>query len=289
MSVSEDSITGPGATTTPVRQRVRTGGGVAGAIAGLTGLVVLVAGVGASVSPTGVAAVPGPGSASAGLGVGLLLALIWRDALATVLAAAAVTLVLHAVHLGAALVAGGAGPDARVVGGFAVAVGLTVLVGLAFRLRLRRLGHVLGHVGATTDAALQPFVEQKTVVLDTFRRDGSAVPTAVSIAVDGDRAVVRTFEKAGKTRRLRRDPDVRIAPSTARGAPRGPAIRAGARLLDGPDAVAAARLLRRKYPVLHGVLVPLAHRVGRARTGRTVHVELVPAADRPTPAAGGRA
>ncbi len=196
---------------------------------------------------------------------------------------------MHTVERGAGLVVGGPGGDAWLPGGFAVPAGLTLVALLAFRYRLRRLGHVLGYVGSTTDAALGRFVEQKTVVLDTYRRDGRAVPTAVSIAVDGDRAVVRTFEKAGKTRRLRGRPDVRVAPSTSRGAPRGPALPAVARRLGGPDAVAAARLLRRKYPLLHGLLVPLAHRVGRARTGRTVYFELVPdaAADHPGAATTG--
>jgi PPOX class probable F420-dependent enzyme len=98
----------------------------------------------------------------------------------------------------------------------------------------------------------------------------------VSIAVDGDRAVFRSFAKAGKTRRLRRDPIVEVAPSTFRGRPIGPVIRGTARPLDGGEAKQAARLLRRKHPFLHGILVPLAHRVGRRRTGRTVHFELVP-------------
>jgi PPOX class probable F420-dependent enzyme len=115
------------------------------------------------------------------------------------------------------------------------------------------------------------------VALTTFRRDGTPVSTPVSIAVDGDRAVFRSFAKAGKTRRMRRDPAVEVAPSTFRGRPTGPALRGTARMLDGAEAEAAARLLRRKYPVLHGVLVPLAHRLGRRRTGRTVHFELVPA------------
>jgi PPOX class probable F420-dependent enzyme len=133
---------------------------------------------------------------------------------------------------------------------------------------------------------LAPFTTQLTVALTTFRRDGTPVSTAVSIAVDGDRAVFRSFAKAGKTRRLRRDPTVEVAPSTFRGRPTGPAIRGTARLLDGDEAKAAARLLRRKYPLLHGVLVPLAHRLGRRRTGRTVHFELLPA---PVAATSGRA
>ncbi|WP_200211377.1 hypothetical protein [Micromonospora coerulea] len=42
----------------------------------------------------------------------------------------------------------------------------------------------------------------------------------------------------------------------------------------GAEYRAAGRSLRRKYPVLHGVLVPLTHRLVRRRTGRTVHFEL---------------
>jgi PPOX class probable F420-dependent enzyme len=123
--------------------------------------------------------------------------------------------------------------------------------------------------------ALAPFVTQRTVALTTYRRDGTPVSTPVSIAVDGDRAVFRSYRKAGKTRRLRRDPTVEVAPSTFRGRPTGPAVRGTARLLDGGEARAAARLLRRKHPFLHGALVPLFHRLGRARFGRTVHFELV--------------
>lgn len=124
---------------------------------------------------------------------------------------------------------------------------------------------------------LAPFAKQRTVALTTFRRDGTPVSTAVSIAVDGDRAVFRSFAKAGKTRRLRRDPTVEVAPSTFLGRPTAPAIRGAARLLEGDEAKAAARRLRRKHPFLHGILVPLSHRMGRRRTGRTVHFELVPA------------
>jgi hypothetical protein len=48
------------------------------------------------------------------------------------------------------------------------------------------------------------------------------------------------------------------------------------RLLDGADYRNAQRLLRQKYPFLHGVLVPSAHRLMRSKFGRTVHAELIP-------------
>lgn len=153
---------------------------------------------------------------------------------------------------------------------------LPVLVALALCARMRRLGYVTNQPYPTTTPVLRPFVEQTTVLLTTYRRNGRPVPTPVSIAVDGDRAVVRTFEKAGKTRRLRNDASVAVAPCSWRGTPTGPAIRATARFLDGGESRRAAVLLRRKYPLLHGLVVPLAHCLGRSKTGRTVHFELIP-------------
>ena len=98
----------------------------------------------------------------------------------------------------------------------------------------------------------------------------------MSIAVDGDHAYIRSFEQAGKTRRIRHNPSVAVAPSTAHGRPTGPAIQAMARRLDGAEARHAARLLAGKHPFLHGLLVPLTHRLGRAKTGKTVHLQLTP-------------
>jgi PPOX class probable F420-dependent enzyme len=152
----------------------------------------------------------------------------------------------------------------------------SVLVALALWVRMRQLGCVAGHPHPAATPALRPFVEQTTVLLTTYRKNGRPVPTPVSIAVDGDRAVVRSFEKAGKTRRLRNVASVAVAPCSWRGTPTGPAIRATARILDGGESRRAAFLLRRKYPLLHGFVVPLVHRVGRSRTGRTVHFELSP-------------
>jgi uncharacterized protein len=43
----------------------------------------------------------------------------------------------------------------------------------------------------------------KTIQLVTYKRDGTAVATPVSVAVAGDRAFFRTYDQAGKARRLR--------------------------------------------------------------------------------------
>jgi len=115
------------------------------------------------------------------------------------------------------------------------------------------------------------FVNQRTVLLTTYRRDGTPVGTPVNIAVDGDRAFVRTFDTAWKLKRIRKNPIVEIAPSTIRGKPTGSAIRAHARVLCGSESDHASRAINKKHPILHGFLVPLTHRI---RRHRTIHMEL---------------
>ena len=119
------------------------------------------------------------------------------------------------------------------------------------------------------------FVKQPTVLLTTYRRDGTPVGTLVNIVVDGDRAFVRTFDTAWKLKRIRKNPMVKIAPSTVRGNPTGPALSARARVIEGSESDHASRALNKKHPLLHGVLVPLVHRL---RGNKTVHIELTPLA-----------
>ncbi|MHA6804123.1 PPOX class F420-dependent oxidoreductase [Salinifilum ghardaiensis] len=118
---------------------------------------------------------------------------------------------------------------------------------------------------------LRPFVRQGTILLKTRKRDGSWVDTPVSIVVRGDHAYIRTYDKAGKSKRLRNFSEVRFCPSTFRGTPTGAMVAARARLLDGDEARQAAKLLTRKYRLLHGVVVPVGHRIMRTRT---LHYEL---------------
>ncbi|HEY8471678.1 MAG TPA: PPOX class F420-dependent oxidoreductase [Natronosporangium sp.] len=209
-------------------------------------------------------------SAQIGIGVTLLLALIWRDALCTVLAGFLVGNSIHALNHALDLELDGRARDAWLL------TALSVIVAVALWLRLRQLGYVVGAVRPATAPGWAPFVRQKTVRLTSYRRDGTPGGSPVSIAVDGDRAYIRSFERAVKTRRLRRNPTVEIAPSTGRGQPTGPAIRTRARRLTGAEFTHASRVLARKYPLLHGVVVPLTHRVLRKQTGRTVHFELTP-------------
>ena len=118
---------------------------------------------------------------------------------------------------------------------------------------------------------LETLGRQRVVVLETRKRDGTWVATPVSIVVDGGRAFFRTYDAAGKAKRLRNFPAVRVAPASLRGRPTGPAVTGTARLLDDDEAVRARALLAAKYPWLHGRLVPALH---RRKGWRTLHYEL---------------
>jgi PPOX class probable F420-dependent enzyme len=250
------------------------------AVTGVAGLVTLAAGVWSLASPSSFAeAVAFPsaehflhdvGAFQIGTGATLLLALAWKDGLALALTGFLVGNSIHAVNHAVDLDLGGHAADPWALGL------VSVLVGAALVVRLRELGWVVGEVGTATTPALAPFVHQKTALLTTYRRDGRPVGTPLSVAVDGDRAYIRSYEKAWKTVRIRNHPEVEIAPSTARGRPTGPAVRAVARRLEGEESRYAGRLIARKHPVLQRIVVPLSHLAGRAKFGRTVHFELVP-------------
>ncbi|MGZ4273813.1 MAG: PPOX class F420-dependent oxidoreductase [Solirubrobacteraceae bacterium] len=120
-------------------------------------------------------------------------------------------------------------------------------------------------------STLSSLKDTKTILLTTYKRDGSPVDTPVSIAFDGDRAFFRSYDKAWKTKRLSRNPDVKAAPATVKGTPTGPPIDARATLLDGDQARVAARALARRHRLLQALAVPMLHRLMRYRT---MHYEL---------------
>jgi uncharacterized protein len=119
--------------------------------------------------------------------------------------------------------------------------------------------------------ALDTLARQRTVRLETRKRDGTWVATPVSIVADGGRLYFRSYDASGKAKRLRNFPQVRVAPSTFRGRPTGPSVAGTARLLDDDEAARARELLAAKYPWLHGRMVPAIH---RRKGWRTLHYEL---------------
>lgn len=211
------------------------------------------------------------GAFQLGLAAALLLGCVWYDALLTVLAGFVVAGAAHTANHAADLSLGGGSWQIPVLAVAALAAAA------AFTVRLRGLGWVTGGTATAARPELAPYVRQKTVLLTTYRRDGRSGATPVSIAVEDEHAYVRSFVNSVKSRRLARDPRALVAPATALGNRPGHPLPVRLRRLErgGAEDRHAARTLRTKYPMLHGVLVPFMHRtLLRRTTGGTVHFAL---------------
>lgn len=79
---------------------------------------------------------------------------------------------------------------------------------------------------------LEPLKGSQYALLVTCRKNGKLVPSPVWLAVDSaGRGYLATENTSGKVKRICNDPEVLVAPSTMRGRPKGPVLKARARVL----------------------------------------------------------
>ena len=78
---------------------------------------------------------------------------------------------------------------------------------------------------------LHVLADAEYMLLTTFRKDGTAVPTPVWATRVDDELWVWSAPEAGKIKRIRRSGAVQVAPCSVRGEPRGSSVDASARLL----------------------------------------------------------
>jgi len=88
---------------------------------------------------------------------------------------------------------------------------------------------------------------QKYISLTTFRKSGVAVATPVWFGEEGDRLFVMTRSDMGKTKRIRNNPAVKVAPCTIRGRVTGAEFAATARILPAEEPGSARAAINRKY------------------------------------------
>ena len=103
-------------------------------------------------------------------------------------------------------------------------------------------------------------VPGKYMSLTTYRRDGTAVSTAVWFAEEDGRLFVVTPAESYKAKRLRRNPAATVAPCTARGTPKGDAIPAHVEFLPPDQFAHVDRLMAEKYRIRR-VLIMLIYRL----------------------------
>ncbi len=91
----------------------------------------------------------------------------------------------------------------------------------------------------------------KHVSIESYRRNGAPVRTAVWITAEQDKLYCWTITDTGKVKRIGRDPRVRLAVCTARGAIRSDWVDGAARILANPEDIARqTRRMRAKYGLL---------------------------------------
>jgi uncharacterized protein len=88
---------------------------------------------------------------------------------------------------------------------------------------------------------------QKYISLATFRKNGVSVYTPVWFGEEGGKLYVMTNGNSGKYKRVRNNPQVKIAPCTIRGKITGPEFAATARILPPEERPRARATVRRKY------------------------------------------
>jgi uncharacterized protein len=91
------------------------------------------------------------------------------------------------------------------------------------------------------------FAHQKYLNLETYRKTGTPVATPVWFAEEHGTFYIYSLAHAGKVKRIRHNPWVRIVPCDVRGNPAGAWVEAKARILDAQGAALGHTLLNQKY------------------------------------------
>jgi len=111
---------------------------------------------------------------------------------------------------------------------------------------------------------------QRYISLATFRKTGAAVHTPIWFAEDNGKLYFMTSSKLGKYKRIRNNPQVKIASCTMRGKITGPEFSATARILPPEDFAATRKKINAKYWLAR---VPFLWR------NTDAHIEITPVAD----------
>ncbi len=111
--------------------------------------------------------------------------------------------------------------------------------------------------------AFSQFTGAKYLVIESYKRDGTAVKTAVWFIANNGTLYVRTDNDTGKVKRIRRDSHIRIALCNARGTPKGSWVDAKAEVANGPEAEDAYLLLKKKYGLQYRAVRFMGRLTGR--------------------------
>jgi uncharacterized protein len=118
---------------------------------------------------------------------------------------------------------------------------------------------------------LKQFEKQQFLNIETFRKNGQGVKTPVWFAQNGDIFHIWTETSSGKAKRIRRDGNVRITPSTASGEALGEWVNARATVHDSDIKLTETEtLFKKKY----GVIFTILSNLNKWRGGKYTSIEV---------------
>ena len=112
----------------------------------------------------------------------------------------------------------------------------------------------------------------KYALIVTYKRSGEGVPTPVWFGVDvRGRMYARTGKLAAKAKRIRNNPQVRVAPCSVRGTPKGPYAPGTARIVEKGEEEHAERAIQSNYGTFRKIYE------GSAGSMEAYYLEVTPA------------
>lgn len=113
-----------------------------------------------------------------------------------------------------------------------------------------------------------PVFTGKYLSITSFKRDGTGVATPVWFVQEDGRLLVHTDANSYKVKRIRRNPEVTVAPCTATGRLLADPVRARAELLPDAELSRVERLMARKYRIDLVFIKPIRSLQAALRPGR---------------------
>ena len=117
-------------------------------------------------------------------------------------------------------------------------------------------------------ATAAPRFSGRYLSITSYKRDGQGVATPVWFVERDGRLLVQTDAGSGKVKRIRRNPQVRVAICTASGRLRGKQVPAVAEILPDSEIGAVERLIADKYRFDMIIFRPLRFIQARLHLGR---------------------
>ncbi|AWW36206.1 PPOX class F420-dependent oxidoreductase [Streptomyces cadmiisoli] len=116
------------------------------------------------------------------------------------------------------------------------------------------------------DTSLDRLGAGKYLLVTSYRKNGTGVPTPVWVVRDGDALGVWTTADSWKVKRVRNRADVLVGPCDLRGNPTGDPVPATAAVVDAATTARYRTLIARKYGLV-GRLTLLGSRLRRGVKG----------------------